>query len=149
MPAMPACAICRRPTRLSAEALRHGQRQVVRMLHDRPAMAQFGTDSVFLRGWAARKFAGEDFGTPIDWDPSPPVHSDAEHLAPGGGEHAAILVEADYTSGPKQGRRERSRNSGPGGLRVAQRHFRAGVRPAEQRGRPREGVESRPSWPAS
>jgi tetratricopeptide (TPR) repeat protein len=89
---------------LSAEALRHGQRQVVQMLHDRPAMAQFGPDSVFLPQWAERKFAGEDLGTPIDWDPSPPEHSDAEHLAAAGDEHAAILVAADYPSGPKQGR---------------------------------------------
>ncbi len=91
-------------SRLSAEALRHGRRQVAQMLHDRPAMAQFGPESEFLRQWAARKFAGEDLGTPIDWDPSPPQHSDAEHLAPAGDEHAAILVAADYQSGPKQGR---------------------------------------------
>ena len=74
------------------------------MLHDRPAMAQFAPESEFLRGWAERKFAGEDLGTPIDWDPSPPQSSDAEHLAPAGDEHAAILVAANYQSGPRQGR---------------------------------------------
>ncbi len=74
------------------------------MLHDRPAMAQFGPETDFLRQWAERKFAGEDLGTRIDWDPSPPQHSDAEHLAPAGDEHAAILVAAVYQSGPKQGR---------------------------------------------
>jgi tetratricopeptide (TPR) repeat protein len=89
---------------LSAEAAAHGQEQVAAMLHDRPAMADFGDGSKFLRDWAARRFAGEAFGEPIDWDPSPPLHSDAEHLAPGGGEHAAILVEAHYTSGPKEGK---------------------------------------------
>ena len=87
--------------RLSAEALKHGRRQVARMLHDRPAMAELEKQSEFLRDLAARKFAGEDFGELIDWDPSPPLHSDAEHLAPGDGEHAAILVEENYTSGPK------------------------------------------------
>ncbi len=91
-------------SRLSAEALRHGRRQVARMLRDRPGMAQFGPESEFLRHWAERKFAGEDLGTPIDWDPSPPQHSDAEHLAPTADEHAAILVAAVYQSGPKQGR---------------------------------------------
>jgi tetratricopeptide (TPR) repeat protein len=89
--------------RLSAEALEHGRRQVVRMLRDRPAMAEHEKEAAFLRTWAARKFAGEDFGELVDWDPSPPLHSDAEHLAPGDGEHAAILVEAHYAAGPKRG----------------------------------------------
>ena len=39
--------------RLSDEALRHGRKQVAAMLHDRPAMAEFGQESEFLRGWAA------------------------------------------------------------------------------------------------
>jgi tetratricopeptide (TPR) repeat protein len=90
--------------KLSASALHHGEQQVVEMLRDRPAMAQFGQKAEFLRQWAARKFAGEDLGTPIDWDPSPPLHSDAEHLAPADDENAAILVAAVYQSGPKQGR---------------------------------------------
>jgi Flp pilus assembly protein TadD len=89
---------------LSAEAVRHGREQVAAMLHDRPAMAQFGDEAKFIRDWAERKFAGEDFGEPLDWDPSPPLHSDAEHLAPGDGDHAAILVEADYTTGPNDGK---------------------------------------------
>ena len=102
---MPACAyLPSAGTRLSADTLRHGGRQVTRMLHDRPAMAQFGPESEFFRGWAERKFAGEDLGTPIDWDPAPPQSSDAEHLAPAGDEHAAILVAAVYQSGPRQGR---------------------------------------------
>jgi Flp pilus assembly protein TadD len=91
-------------SRLSAEALARGQRQVTHMLHDRPAMADFGNEAKFLRDWATRKFAGEDFVLPIDWDPSPPLHSDAEHLAPGDGQNAAILVEAHYTAGPNEGK---------------------------------------------
>ncbi len=87
---------------LATEALRRGRQQVAEMLRDRPAMAQFGPETEFLRQWAARKFAGEDLGTPIDWDPSPPLHSDAEHLAPMDGENAAILVAAAYDSGPKK-----------------------------------------------
>jgi tetratricopeptide (TPR) repeat protein len=89
---------------LPSEALEHGRKQVEGMLRDRPAMAERGKDAEFLSTWAARKFAGEDFGEPIDWDPSPPLHSDAEHLAPGGGDHAAILVAAEYDDGPKEGR---------------------------------------------
>lgn len=89
---------------LKAEALEHGRQQVALMLHDRPAMSQFGSETDFLRDWAARKFAGEDLGSMIDWDNSPPLHSDAEHLAPSENENAAILVEADYLSGPNRGR---------------------------------------------
>ncbi len=88
---------------LTEKALQHGSEQVAAMLRDRPAMAEYKAEAAFLRDWAARKFAGEDLGSPIDWDPSPPLHSDAEHLAPGDGENAAILVAATYDSGPKQG----------------------------------------------
>jgi len=91
-------------TRLSAQAAAHGQQQVAKMLRDRPAMAEFGDEAKFLRDWAGCKYAGEDFVEQIDWDPSPPLHSDAEHLAPGGGDNAAILVEAHYTSGPREGK---------------------------------------------
>ena len=90
--------------KLSKQALRHGRQQVELMLYDRPAMAQFEPDTEFLREWAGRKFAGEDLGTRIDWDDSPPLHSDAEHLAPGDGDNAAILVAPDYDSGPQRGR---------------------------------------------
>lgn len=90
-------------TPLSADALRHGQEQVAKMLHDRPTMEQYGPETELLRQWAARKFAGEDLGTPINWDASPPLHSDAEHIAPTEKENAAILVAAVYDSGPKEG----------------------------------------------
>ena len=88
---------------LSAEALKHGRQQVADMLRDRPAMNQFGAEADFLQKWAIRKFAGEDLGSLIDWDSSAPLHSDAENLAPGDGDNAAILVEAAYQSGPKRG----------------------------------------------
>lgn len=89
--------------RLSAEDLEFGQQQVAGMLRDRPAMARFGRQTAFLSEWAARKFAGEDFGARIEWDPSAPLHSDAEHLAPTDELNAAILVAADYDSGPNRG----------------------------------------------
>ncbi len=88
---------------LAAAALKHGQHQVAKMLDDRPAMAQFFSQTDFLRDWAARKFAGEDLGDLIDWDPSAPLHSDAEHVAPADGDNAAILVAAVYTEGPRKG----------------------------------------------
>ncbi|MCE5269243.1 MAG: tetratricopeptide repeat protein [Planctomycetaceae bacterium] len=92
------------PAALSADALRHGKEQVAKMLKDRPAMAQYPQEAGPIRDWAARKFAGEDFGDLIDWDSSSPLHSDAEHLAAAGDAHAAILVEGNYTSGPNEGK---------------------------------------------
>jgi tetratricopeptide (TPR) repeat protein len=89
---------------LSPEALKHGEEQVGRMVRDRPAMAQFGKESDFLRQWAARKFAGEDFGEPFDWDPAPPKDSDAENVAPTGGRRACIRVEPLYSAGPDKGK---------------------------------------------
>jgi tetratricopeptide (TPR) repeat protein len=89
---------------LSAEAMDHGRRQVRKMLADRPAMAEYAPESEFLRDWAARKFAGEDLGSPVDWDPEPPTDSDAEHTAPGETEHGSIQVHPEYTHGRRAGR---------------------------------------------
>lgn len=88
---------------LSPDRQKHGRLQVERMLHDRPAMNRYGAKADFLRRWAEAKFAGEDFGEPIDWDSSPPLHSDAEHLAPDGHNNAAIMIEEQYTEGPHRG----------------------------------------------
>jgi len=90
---------------LSAEALAHGRRQVEQMLRDRPAMAEMGQQAGFLIEWAQRKFAGEDAGELIDWDPTPPRHSDAENIAPSAGRHARIRVSAVYLWGPKRGQK--------------------------------------------
>lgn len=90
--------------KLAEERLRHGRLQVERMLSDRPAMNQYGGETDFLRRWAERKFAGEDFGSPIDWDPTPPLHSDAEHLAPDEDSNAAILIEGRYHAGQNRGK---------------------------------------------
>ncbi len=89
---------------LSEEAIRHGRRQVEQMLRDRPAMAEFFEDSAVLRDWAARKFAGEDFGEPIDWDPTPPRDSDAENVAPVGEQRGRIRVAAVHQFGPEEGK---------------------------------------------
>ncbi len=92
---------------LSAEALAHGREQVQRMLRDRPAMAALGEKAAFLVEWAARKFAGEDSGQLTDWDPAPPRHSDAEHVAPVAGRRARIRLAQTYLWGPNRGK-ERS-----------------------------------------
>lgn len=90
--------------RLGPFAREYGRRQVAEMLRDRPAMAEHFESTEFLRRWAMRRFAGEEFGQRIDWDPASPLHSDAEHLAPGYRQNAAILVEPLYTSGPNKGK---------------------------------------------
>ncbi|MCC6123998.1 MAG: tetratricopeptide repeat protein [Pirellulales bacterium] len=89
---------------LPPAALEHGRQQVRKMLADRPAMAEYAAESGFLRDWAARKFAGEDLGSLIDWDPEPPTDSDAEHTAPGETEHGSIQVHPEYTHGRRVGR---------------------------------------------
>ena len=58
---------------LSREALRHGEEQVRRMLKDRPAMAEHVNPGDKLWTWAVRKFAGEDLGSLINWDPGSPA----------------------------------------------------------------------------
>jgi tetratricopeptide (TPR) repeat protein len=57
---------------LSPEALKHGEEQLRNMLRDCPAMAQFVSPQDKLWQWAVRKFAGEDLGAPVHWDPTPP-----------------------------------------------------------------------------
>jgi tetratricopeptide (TPR) repeat protein len=89
--------------KLAQKDLDRAAQQVDTMLRDRPAMTDYKPNSDFLRRWAIRKFAGEDLGSPIDWDPSAPLHSDAEHLAPQDGDNAAILVQADDDAGPQRG----------------------------------------------
>lgn len=88
---------------LSPEARQHGREQVRKMIADRPAMADHAEDAEFLRIWAVRKFAGEDLGSLIDWDPEPPRDSDAEHTAPDETEHGSIQVHPRYTHGHKAG----------------------------------------------
>jgi tetratricopeptide (TPR) repeat protein len=89
---------------LSSAAMEHGREQVRKMLADRPAMAKYAEEADFLRIWAARKFAGEDLGSLIDWDPAPPTDSDAEHTAPDENNHGSIQVHPNYTHGRKAGR---------------------------------------------
>jgi tetratricopeptide (TPR) repeat protein len=60
---------------LSPEELKHGEEQVRKMLADRPAMAEHVTAGDQLWTWAARKFAGEDVGIPVDWDDTQPSKS--------------------------------------------------------------------------
>jgi tetratricopeptide (TPR) repeat protein len=88
---------------LSPIARVHGREQVRKMIADRPAMAEYAEEADFLRIWAVRKFAGEDLGSLVDWDPEPPTDSDAEHTAPDETDHGSIQVHPRYTHGSNAG----------------------------------------------
>ena len=91
-------------TAISAANLRHGERQVRQMLHDRPAMASLGKKAILLYQWAARKFAGEDLHEKIYWDSSdPPQHTTADNRPPKPGLPGRIRLAARNTHGPKRG----------------------------------------------
>jgi len=86
-------------TKLTADDLRHGERQVEQMLKDRPAMAAFGEKAATLRQWAMRKFAGEDLGKKIIWDASTPEsESSAENIPPSEGKPGRIRLRARQRS---------------------------------------------------
>jgi hypothetical protein len=89
---------------LTAGALAHGEKQVRQMLADRPVMAQHVKPGEALWQWAVRKFAGEDLDDTIDWDPTPPRESSADHSVPGTWRRGSIRVSKyaayDEQAGP-------------------------------------------------
>jgi pentatricopeptide repeat protein len=86
-------------------ALKHGEQQVDRMLHDRPNMGQYGKNADALYQWAARKFAGEDLRRKIFWDASafPPEIAGGNCSSPEE-ETGLICVSGKYVDGPKKGK---------------------------------------------
>jgi tetratricopeptide (TPR) repeat protein len=93
-----------RKVSIPAADLEHGRRQVEKMLHDRPAMAQLGKKAAPLCEWAARKFAGEDLHERVFWDPSEPQGpTTAEHQTPMPGSPGRIRLAAKYVTGPNKG----------------------------------------------
>src|SRR5688572_3509528 len=84
-----------------AKALAHGRQQLEQMLRDRPAMTRYPSQSGYANlsmndpqvQWAIRKFAGEDTGFLIHWEPKPPmdVHS-AQHSSGDASGRAVIQV---------------------------------------------------------
>jgi hypothetical protein len=84
-----------------AKALAHGTQQVEQMLRDRPEMTRYPSQSGYANlsmtdpqvQWAIRKFAGEDTGFLIHWEPKPPmdVHS-AEHTSRDASGRPAIRI---------------------------------------------------------
>jgi hypothetical protein len=75
------------------------------MLEDRPVMLNHIDKDDLLVRWASRKFAGEDLGQVINWDPAPPIQKEvfAQHTAPFAGQNAAIRVAKSHLSGSREG----------------------------------------------
>ncbi len=85
--------------------LKHGEQQVDQMLHDRPAMGQYGKKADVLCQWAARKFAGEDLRRRIFWDASAlPSDIAGGNCSSPEEETGLICVSAKYLDGPKKGK---------------------------------------------
>ena len=74
------------------------------MLQDRPEMARYGESSLPLQEWAARKFAGEDLGRRIYWDPAePPSFTFGENCLLAGERGAFIRVSSKLCCGEDKG----------------------------------------------
>ncbi len=85
---------------LSVNALRHGQKQLAKMLRDRKTMGQYGKLADPLYQWAVRKFAGEYLGEGVFWDDAAPVGGfDACHGIPMKETPAWILVREERREG--------------------------------------------------
>lgn len=84
---------------LSPEAIEHGKKQVARMLRDRPVMAENVAEGDPIFTWAVRKFAGEDSGDLIDWDPSDPSPVPSECSSRESNRHASIRISAERNDG--------------------------------------------------
>lgn len=80
---------------VTPRAIQHGQEQVRKMLADRPLMAQGIDPSNPMYQWAVRKFAGDELGQPIDWDPAEPAGFDADHSPPELGRRGCVRIRKD------------------------------------------------------
>ena len=91
---------------LSADAMRHGERQLRHMLNDRKAMEKHGKLAEPLYQWAIRKFAGEDLGEPVFWSAQNPTpHFNAQYHPPTDEQPGSILVREEHGDGPELGKR--------------------------------------------
>ncbi len=93
-------------TPLSADVMRHGQRQLRNMLSDRKAMAEHGKLAEPLYQWATRKFAGEDLGEAVFWNAATPsVHFGGDNQRPTDEEPGWIRVREEHGNGQEVGKR--------------------------------------------
>ena len=62
------------------------------MLADRPAMSKYVKPNDEIWNWAVRKFAGEDVGSPVDWNSDDEDLEAGESHVPVGKDHAYIKI---------------------------------------------------------
>ena len=89
---------------VSEEAIQHGDRQVRRMLHDRPEMGRYAEEAKVLYDWAARKYAGEDLNRRVLWETREPVDAAAANDPFPMEEPGTIMVSEKHPSGPDKGK---------------------------------------------
>ncbi len=83
-------------TPLGADARRHGERELRRMLKDRPAMGHGIREGDALWEWTVGMFAGRGNDRPVPWSAAPPQPGyDADCRMPLDGSAAVIRVRAD------------------------------------------------------
>ena len=124
-------------TQLTPADLKHGQEQVRQMLKDRPAMAQYGDEAGVLYSWAVRKFAGEDLGQRIFWDPADPPDTSADHFSPTATSPGRVRVRGQYKDGPHAGKERAGEEMWEGVVYETLQHPQCKRLPAAQRRRSR------------
>jgi hypothetical protein len=73
----------------------HGREQMERLAADRPEILLHDLRGTEAWDWAARKFAGEDLGDLISWNPDPPAEGyPADHQWPGFGREGFIRIRS-------------------------------------------------------
>jgi len=80
---------------LSKSELLHGEKQLSRMIEDRPQMAAFIKKGDSVWTWVRNQFAGESIGSQIFWDASPPelpIDYVGRHFPPYGGRPGVIQL---------------------------------------------------------
>ncbi|MBN1342919.1 MAG: hypothetical protein JXQ73_09585 [Phycisphaerae bacterium] len=88
----------------SLDHLEHGRSQVRAMLQGRPAMREHVEEGDAIWEWAARRFAGEELGQEVYWDPNSPRRGFlGEHRIPRPGVTGCIRLREVHPWGPKQG----------------------------------------------
>jgi hypothetical protein len=79
---------------LYASDLRHGEKQVADLVHDRPEMAKFVTPGDPIWHWAVINFAGSETGYRIYWENTPTQDNfAAEHQYQIGNQRAVIRMQ--------------------------------------------------------
>jgi hypothetical protein len=89
---------------LSAADLAFGEKQVERMVNDRPEMKRYVGKEDAVWQFCARGFAGETCGKHVNWDSGLPAGTyRAQHRGPYRGENGAIRIREIYADGHMKG----------------------------------------------